>query len=152
MAEFSYIETQVIQSLLATKPVDYIAMIVDKPAAAVEEKIRQLLCGSNRIAFADRQRNAGLKKKVAKENKAKLKSKKTGRIDGRAMVRVIEKKFSTRQEDYSKLRLVRVDSKTSIYAKPGEDPEECRKHYLAKMTAVTGTATAGRYVEVKKFK
>lgn len=40
-----------------------------------------------------------------------------------------EKIWKTREVDYSKMHLVRIDDKTQVYAKPGESEDECRRRY-----------------------
>lgn len=41
-----------------------------------------------------------------------------------------QKKFQTNQIDYSQLQTVRIDRKTVIYIKPGQDPEQIKAKYL----------------------
>jgi hypothetical protein len=58
-------------------------------------------------------------------------------------------KFVQRTVDYSQLVSVRVDSKTIIYIKPGEDPEIAKKKYIANLKKPQFLPTT---VQVKKFK
>lgn len=53
--------------------------------------------------------------------------------------------FQTKTVDYSNLRTVRIDDRTVVYAKPGEDPDDVRERYLkqrAKAKRLAGGATA----------
>ena len=38
--------------------------------------------------------------------------------------------FKTKQVDYTQLRTIKIDSKTTIYCKPGQDPEAVKKRFL----------------------
>lgn len=62
--------------------------------------------------------------------------------------------FATRAIDYSEMKAIRIDSRTIIYAKPGEDPEEVKKKYLSNKQLPKNIAPVQRSatVEVKKFK
>jgi len=39
-------------------------------------------------------------------------------------------KFQTKQVDYTQLHAVRIDKKTIIYIKPGQDEDKAREHFL----------------------
>jgi hypothetical protein len=44
-----------------------------------------------------------------------------------------EPSFATKKVDYSMLRAVRIDQRTIIYAKPGEDVTQVRENYLQRI-------------------
>ncbi|HRE52256.1 MAG TPA: hypothetical protein PK339_12590 [Flavitalea sp.] len=72
----------------------------------------------------------GLKRpgRIRKE-KAKKRIETTDKIKAESKLRQKEKILSTRQQDLSKMRTLRIDHKTFVYLRPGQDPEKVKKQY-----------------------
>lgn len=98
------------------------------------------------------------KSKAKKETKLRIRQQENARENERKQQRLaiatqknearrkkeLEKKpkFNTRSIDYSQMTSIRIDAKTTIYAKPGEDPEEVRKRYLNRRILSNHLSTA----------
>ncbi len=131
--EFSYTEIQIIQSFLSSKPVDYIAMIIDRPVDQVQEQITVLISGTKRLQFKDIKLKEELRNKIARENVRRFKEQdRLHKIKGVIPIKSGkgDKKFELKKVDYSKMVLVKIDSKTCIQIKPGQDIEQARNNFL----------------------
>lgn len=73
------------------------------------------------------------KKKLPANIRRKLKKNKaadiTERIRAESRRRQEAKKMATRQQDLSSMRTLRIDHKTIVYIKPGQDPDKVRRQY-----------------------
>jgi hypothetical protein len=169
--EFSITEIRLIKSLLSKKTDEAIAMILERPVEEVTAKIREL--SGMEVSHSDIMR----RRKIRQEEQLRLKEEKK-RINLLQQQQNIKKAstsklislqnaereqrrktlasplFATRAIDYSEMKAVRIDSRTIIYAKPGEDPEVVRKKYLSNKQLPKNIAPVQRSatVEVKKFK
>jgi hypothetical protein len=151
---FSIVDVRIIQSLLEKKPVDYIAMIIDKPPDFVAKKIKELLCGSTRVAFADKAINDSIRKKTQKLNDSIFNDtiKKAKRVsrNGQAQ-KSQEVRFETRVIDYSKMVTVKIDAKTHIHVPAGGNIEKAKELFLKNQKSKQ-QITENSWKKVSKFK
>lgn len=160
MVDFDYIEIQMMQTMLASKPVEYIADIIEKPVHLVREKINELTGGGTiRKCFDQMQKKKALKKKTDQLNKKTFKEqdriakkKASGAIVSELMKKREERnkpKYKTRSVDYSQMISVRVDHKTVIMIRPGQDPLVEKDKFLNKHKDIV---VEKQWKQVAKFK
>lgn len=138
--EFTLTEIRLIQSLLTKQSDEDIAELLDRPVEAVSEKIRELctITGKKSFAVATKERQhkkvinkrkdkANLEMQKSAELQVKIKKREKQVVQRRQPPKPEPTKLATKHVDYSKLISVRINSKTIIYAKPGEDIEQLKK-------------------------
>lgn len=64
-----------------------------------------------------------------KESEIQMRMNKNERMKAESKLREKAKVLATRQQDLSGMRTLRIDHKTIVYIKPGQDPEKVRKQY-----------------------
>jgi FtsZ-binding cell division protein ZapB len=149
MAEFTEMEQSIIKNSMLRKSHKSIAELLDVDVADIAQFIKSITEGTETITL---QMEIDSKKKPKKQkaapkqrqpSKAKIEAEKLkkermavihkrnaidkDRLDNRARSR--QPAFKTKQVDYSQLRTVRVNSKTTIYAKPGETDKQVIDRY-----------------------
>jgi hypothetical protein len=144
MADFSPLEIRMLMSMVHKKPDDEIAFVLDRPVEEIAAKVLDLTGGLNKAVVKIKAPKTARLPKV-KQQRAPRKRKKKELTEGerlRLLARQQRKetavrrkaneepKFQTKKVDYSQLTAIRIDAKTIVYAKPGEDPEEVRKKYF----------------------
>jgi hypothetical protein len=164
VTDFSIIEIRIMQNMLAKRPPEFIADILDRSVIEVRQKLSEIAAGFNvlswqrledikqekkNVAAAKKNEHVRLKK-VQKEQKKK----KTVIWREGAQLKKEVSKYATRTVDYNEMISVRIDNKTTIYVKPGEDIELAKKKYLEKLTSSRefSMAKGKTTTEVKKFK
>lgn len=150
MAEFTEMEQSIIKNSMLRKSHKSIAELLDVDVADIAQFIKSITEGTETITLqmeidskkkpkkqkaAPKQRQPSKAKieaeKLKKERMAILHQKNAierSRHEERKRSR--QPAFKTKQVDYSKLITVRIDRKTTIYAKPGEDIAELKAKYL----------------------
>lgn len=150
MVEFDEIEKQIIRNAMISKSNSEIALLID----ADVHDVAAFISGITTIGVATRQMKIDKKKSLHKPKPAKtprvkvsseakrreLEAKKLrkeqqdekNKIEGeRYATRKAsrEPKYKTKVVDYSTMKTIRIDSKTLIYIKAGEDETAARKLY-----------------------
>lgn len=155
VSDLNFLEVQVIRRLFDKKPVDYIAMIIDKPVESVIEKMKELIDGTGRLPFADIEHNKAIRKRTSAANDSmfddKIRRGKYKKQQQPVPQKKEDKVFQTKVVDHSKLVSVRIDKKTTIQIPRGQDPVDAKKKFLAvhKPYAVLPEAP---WKKVSKFK
>lgn len=159
-SEFTSFEIRLLTSMVSKYSDEDIAGMLEKPVQDVTAKIQELTGGANpykekatiavmeKLNRLPREKKKTGPKKLPKKTGPKKSAKrqqeeeaKRRRIETRKLAaqRVAERQavkrqkevlFKTKTVDYSQLQTVRIDHRTVIYARPGEDPETARKRYL----------------------
>lgn len=130
------LDIRLVQQLCSKKSDTEIAEFMDKPVTYVQQ-ILSLYAPDQKLRV-----NAGKSLKVTKKEMAANKKKEkeqqrlaiaTHKQEARRK-KELEKmpKFSTKAIDYSQMTSIKIDAKTTIYAKPGEDTDEVKKRYLSR--------------------
>lgn len=148
MSNFSFLEDQLIRSSLDTKTDKEIAELLERPIEEVIDRLNELTNGaaSDRNREIELRREEVMKEKAAKnarkeylqlarhkaeEREANRKKRLT--LDEQRRINRDKKEqsktYSTITRDWSQYRLVRVDHKTHIYVKIGEDPRTAIEMY-----------------------
>lgn len=149
VSEFNDIERVLISQNLVRLTNEQIAELIDKPVDAVALYINTITGGGTIKVSRSQKKQIRVKKKIekiknspAKQRLAKVnkeQEKKVTRITAnyieqnlRAARKVREERqsFKTRVVDYSQMQSVKINSKTTIYIKLDQDPEEARNNYL----------------------
>jgi hypothetical protein len=176
---FSSIEVRLIRSLISCRSDEDIAMILEKPVQDVAAKIHELTGGvgpyqaklnkkknkvekkkrehKKEVVVRQQKRSEGKAKKEFESNKSKEIRKLIARQNAERQARNRERDkplFKMNKVDYTKLIAVRIDYKTVIYAKPGEDIAEVKKRYNDRLNEAKAKVAPKEkaYKEVKKFK
>jgi len=144
--QFSNTQIQVVQTYLEKKPAGFIAMLIDKPVESVRSLINELIEGTGRKTFDSRTRKVNLKK--LNENNFKQQDKTSKNMRDAIIRKAPVKKFETKAVDYTKLISVRVDHKTVIMIRPGQDPETEKQKFLNSRQPVVEK----HWKQVSKFK
>lgn len=115
-----------------------IAFLLDRTVDDVKKFIKELCEQKSIIPY---QQLLNDKKDQSKEATKKPREKKEKKKEPKVISRIIETqledkrrrgrqpKFETKKVDYSQLRTVKVDEKTYIYIKPGDDPKKAIEKY-----------------------
>lgn len=107
-----------------------LAGAIGKPVTAIERKIKELQLFRPRPAIktaASRRRAKEVEVTVSTLEKKQRLNREQEREASKK--RESRKVIKTRQVDYTTQRSVRIDSKTWVYAKPGDDIEKLKKKY-----------------------
>jgi len=152
------VEVRMIRSLLAKKSYADISALLDKPVEVVSGKIVELVAADSSLQvfqprkkkYSEQQLQEKASRRAERENKKLLKQQEINRkkalIEAQARSRAIIKqqeeqrrrerekpKYTTRSIDYSQMQTVRIDNRTSILVKIGEDVEAAKQRYLKLM-------------------
>lgn len=131
-----------IEKEITRKPYRDIAFLLDKSTEEVKAFVSAWIDGKSIIPFEPLHQPAR-EKKVPAERKPREKKEK--KKEAKIISRRIEHEQKTRRErsersvfktkvvDLSKLHQVRIDQKTCIYIKPGQDPVKAKNNYLNKL-------------------
>lgn len=161
--QFYEFEILMIEKEIRRKSYADIAFLLDRPVEEVSAFINDYLIGKDIVTFQQlldqrlSERPARIKKpKQPREPKPEKKKEKV--ISSRVIIpdrrprAESRRRYKTLEVDYSTLRTVRIDSKTFIYIKDGEDPATAKDKYLASLTPRKFLPTNGVSTEVKKIK
>lgn len=156
-SEFTSFEIRFVIKQMSTRTDAEIASALDRNSADISDLIRQLTGGRSQAQkAADKKSKADaqdkLRKKAGKPKKLTYNAEEALRSMRRR--KMVEPQFETKQVDLAKLVSVRIDKKTCIYIKPGEDPVKAKEKYLERLRAAKSRMIASEktYHEVKKFK
>lgn len=145
--ELSPVELQIIKGLLSTKTDQEIADIMEVPAEVIHSFISELTSGTeerneqiNKIIESRllSEKNVTRKSQVEKEQVVKEKEKRKQQKESnlreverikRSRMRESSRKYKTIDQDLSKMISVKIDSKTTVFVKPGTDIEKIKKQY-----------------------
>lgn len=169
--DFSPFDVQLISGLLSSHPDDYIAMVVDKPLHLVREKINEITGGGTlREKFyhkKEKRQSTVREKKVVKERKTRIvkeNSKQLERalqnqrrvaadIESKARrAKRNEPKFETRKVDHTTMIPVRINAKTYIYIRPGDDLQKAKDRFLKTHTTYAPPAPENPWQKFKPSK
>jgi hypothetical protein len=145
-AEFSSLDVMVIEKEILRKTYSDIAFLIDKPVELLRDFIAEHFRDKQVLTYQqvlDQQKKS--RPVVKREKPATLKKIKKEQDEARGTAAAVawqnqtktnrdrewKRSYKTKKVDYSKLRTVKVDNKTFIYIKPGEDPEAAKKKFLA---------------------
>jgi multidrug resistance efflux pump len=156
--EFSPDELGIIQNSYISKTAKQIAALLDCPAAAVEAEINRLQPSVKskqqltaeriaarpakikppkkiRVPKKELRRQEELRKKILDEKKKRgnveneWRQQRTGNLNR-------EKKFKNNKVDYAQMTSIRINNKTIIYAKPGENVEAVKARFFKNYSKV----------------
>lgn len=152
---FSEMEQSIITNMIALKSVKYIAMVLDSNVEAVSAFIDEKIKGTDTITYqmkidankknpvvkAVREKKVPVKKvnqlaETKKQLQLEEREKKRKNSIEKAIVEAARSNsrrqpvYKTKKVDYSQLITVKIDHKTTIYAKPGENIEEVKRRYF----------------------
>jgi hypothetical protein len=166
--QFAEFEIMVIEKEVSRKSYQDIAFFLDRSVDDVREFIgewiknrgiipyQQVLDESKPVKPPKEKKERAPRKNITaiqREKKEKVK-----RITSRVIVPdkrpAMNKRgvYRTRVVDYSQMQTVKIDEKTYIYIKLGEDPAQAKKKYLDNLAPRQFQSSEGKIVEVKKFK
>lgn len=137
----SYVEIQIIHSFMESKPVSVIADIIEKPESVIKEKISEIIAGDSTRSSYDRiHKKKEDKKNLDKVNHrnyrdqlamAKRRSVTVGVASDRKNGSINSaSKYKTKKVDYTKMKMVRINSKTSIMIPENDDAEKAKEKFL----------------------
>ncbi len=169
--DFSYTELRLVQSLAPTTPLSEIAELVNKGIQEVEDLVARMFRGKNFATYQDRIDKELFIMRKKKEIKAQEKEKRKQqkhlqKVNKQLQINkvivwrqdsIIKKdpsRYANRKIDFSNMVLVRIDNKTQIYIRPGEDPVQAKEKYLENLihSRKSRATELKEYTEVKKFK
>lgn len=146
---FSQFEMVLIQQQLISCTDEEIALMIDRPVELVRNKINQLTGGGTiKKSYSQRiqeKQKAAEQKKVKKQRVVKLKKVQKKQEKPVTVWREIEQRklerkkqleaqtLPTRHIDHESLISVRIDNKTTIYIKPGEDAALAKEKFLLRV-------------------
>lgn len=126
---FSSIELVIIRQQLHKLTDEAIAEMLNKPLEQVKMVINKITNGgkiklskSQSIEKVKIEKN---KKALRKKNKRSVEVIRTAALSKRK-----EPLYETKPVNYAEMKTVRIDCKTVIYIKPGEDPASAKRKYL----------------------
>lgn len=153
--DFSALDLQFISASLSSRTDEEIAEILDKPVELIRAKINDMtgMAGQRQQEMVEKKRlqEAAMsvkrrsKEKQAEERQQKLEKKekreKTNKREHAQRNREhraqldrqqsrMTRRYATRQIDFSSLRSLRIDNKTTVFLEPGDDPEKVKEKYL----------------------
>lgn len=160
---FADYEVAIIEKEVTKKPYKDIAFLLDRTVEEVTAFVNQFLHGKDIISLQQlRDQEKKDRPPVIRKPREKKEKKKEPVITSRIIIpdqkqkrnRAGEIIYRTREVDLSKLHEVKIDNKTWIYIRPGQDPEEVRKKYLQRLADCKSRFVDNEktFKEVKKFK
>jgi hypothetical protein len=162
--QFEEYEIQLIEKNIMRKPYSDIAFLLSRPLEEVSAfindhiKDRGIITHQQTIDQKKAERTHTEKKPRAarprkkKEKDTKIISRLILQDQKVARAKRFEPAFKTKKIDYSKMKTVRIDDKTIVYAEIHEDPEVVRKKYFSNKKVRPFLPTGSKNTEVKKFK
>jgi hypothetical protein len=147
---FSVFEVRLIRSLYTKKSDEDIALVLEKPTVLVSEKIKEMTGGISpfhseqreRIKQGERKAEVTRQKKQEKKSKEQVENKrsKSSRIIASQNAEMERKRklreqpqYKTKEVILSNLIAVRIDQRTTIFIKPGEDPMQAKLKYFDRL-------------------
>jgi hypothetical protein len=154
--ELSYLDKIIIKRNLTSLTDDELADLITKPVEMVRTFIN-IITGDGTIkqsrsqkleAKEIRRKKKNVERQQRFRNKAKKEKPVTLKTKRQETIKLIADQnrqriernalrnqplFKTRQVDFSQLQTVRIDRKTVIFIKPGQDPELAKSNYLKKL-------------------
>lgn len=139
MEQFTEADIMLIEKEISSKSYKDIAFLLDKPVEDLKAFLKDWLPGNGLIPFQQLQPEK--EKRMPAPRKPREKKKPEPKIISRQIIQEQKVKrdrqgkpiFQTKTVDLSKLHQVRIDHKTCIYIKPGQDPEKIKKAYLKRL-------------------
>lgn len=137
---FADYEIMIIEKEVTKKSFRDIAFLLDRPVNEVTAFINQWSQDKN-ITTLQQQLDEKKKTKAPVVRLPREKKKKDLQVFSRIIIPDQKQKknrkgeiiFKTRVVDLSRLQEVRIDNKTCIYVKPGQDPVEAKERYLERL-------------------
>ena len=137
MEQFSDADVMLLEKELTRLSYKQVAFLLDKTVEDVIAFVSEWLPGKDIVPYQAMldEKASGRPQTVRKprEKKAKIISRQIEQEQRVRRNRMGEVMFKTKVVDYSKMKEVRIDHKTCIYIKPGEDPKKARDDYLTKL-------------------
>jgi hypothetical protein len=168
---FSAFEVRLLKSLLSKRSDEDIALMLERPVCEVSEKINELTGGISPFQekLLQKKKQQERREEIVRQKKQQQQAKKDVEKKRTVSSRIIahqtadriqarkrrdEPKYVTKEIDLSKLVAVRIDHRTVVFAKPGEDPDKVREKYFSnqKLPKNISPSQRNNTVEVKKFK
>jgi hypothetical protein len=162
---FDDVEIAIIAKELSKKTYSDIAFLIDRSVEEVTAFINQYLEGKDLVSH---QQLVNQKKQARPPVTRKPREKKEKKKELVIISRIIElpkeklKKtrageiiFRTKVTDYSKMQQVKIDSKTWIFIKAGEDPHEAKQRYFNRLVESKSKmvdSQGGSWSKVSNFK
>jgi hypothetical protein len=117
---------------MSKKSVKDIASIVDKPEQQVLGIIKEQTPILGKLSLTDRLHNAQIKKDLKKKNSQRFKDQdKTSKRMRDAIIKKPEtSKYQTKEVNLKEMICVRIDAKTCIFIRPGQDPEKEKQKFM----------------------
>jgi hypothetical protein len=161
--QFTTADIMLIEKEMGRKTYTDIAFLLDKEVVDVTTFINALAAERQLITYQqsiDAKRSAvkkvivkqpkPIKKAEVKEKEKVMKARNLQEVYKRERDKKEQRRmFKTKKVDYSQMITVRVDSKTVVYTKPGDDPEQVRKKYLDNLAARQKNVPTSRFQELK---
>jgi len=143
----SVTEIRLLQGLVVKSSHQDIAAILGKPIEVIGPAVEKIAKANKLVSFQIKQDSKAKKQvaAIARKQEKVVKARKLKTNEAKIISRVIEQqqeqqrrkrnepKYAIRQVDYSQMIAVRVDAKTTIYAKPGDDIEALKRKCLERM-------------------
>jgi hypothetical protein len=170
--KFSFFEVSMIRKLMSCKSDEDIAEILERSVPDVKEKIHELTGGNSPFQESQLQKKRQAERRaeelrLKRQEKQARKDVEKKRTTSSAIIsrstadriqankRRNEPKFVTKVVELSQLVAVRIDHKTTIFIKPGEDPEGAKEKYFERLHACKSrmmNAAGAAWTPVAKFK
>lgn len=147
MEPFTLVDTMLIEKEITRKSYRDIAFLIDRTKEDVAEFVTYWLRGKDIVPFEllEQEKRAARPKPERKPRPKKEKKKEPVIIsrlvpsespkpyEGHFRPRRGQPVFKTKAVDLSKLVQVRIDSRTCIFIKPGQDPEEEKARFISNL-------------------
>lgn len=148
MEPFTTADIMLIEKEIGRKPYSDIAFLIDRTKADVAEFVKHWLDGKDVVPYElQLQQKRASRAPVERKPRAKKEKQKKPVIisrsvpseapvkpnEGNFRMRRGQPVYNTKAVDLSKLVQVRIDAKTCIFIKPGQDPEEEKARFISNL-------------------
>jgi hypothetical protein len=163
-SSLSIVEKRIIQNQLRRKPYEDIAELLDKPVSLVMNYAKEYSTGKNIVPLTEQLAKKKRAKQLENVNR-ELQDKSQRQLErklartrskdvGSALKRQREERavLPTKAIDYSQMRAVKIDNKTTIYVRKGDDVDVAIIRYRRSLVTSKPLTPAGRQPTNKKKK
>jgi hypothetical protein len=147
-------EIQIINKEVSKRSFVDIAFLLDRPVSEVAAYVSENYKENSFQAQMDERRPKVERQPRTKKKNPQILSRRILQDQKTNRDRRNEAKYVTKQIDYSKMKTVRIDDRTYVYAPIDEDPKIAREKYFAnqKLPKHISPSQRGPTTEIKKFK
>lgn len=143
----SVMEIRLLQGLVVKASHQDIAAMLGKPIEVIGPAVEKIAKANKLVSFQSKLDSKAKKQvaAIARKQEKVVKARKLKTNEAKVISRVIEQQqeinrrksrepeYKTKVVDYSQMIAVRLDAKTTIYAKPGDDIEALKRKCLERM-------------------